>query len=212
MFGRTLRNLALLALALAAFFLWPLGVPREKPHPTLVVLGAAQYAGRPSPAFQVRLDHALELYRAGGVHTIVVTGGRQAGDPYTEGGVGVSYLQRRGVPAEVLKAEERSRTTAQNLNYAAELLPPHAAVTVVTDRAHAPRALAMARDIGFNANASPSPLWPHASLRYRLRERLAWAAYMLLDYEGLRTEEFGTQEPGVQDSGDQEPTRGAAQG
>ncbi|GHF95801.1 hypothetical protein GCM10017783_04640 [Deinococcus piscis] len=194
MFGRLLRTLTLLTLALAAFFLWPLGVPQEKPHPTLVVLGAAQYAGRPSPAFQVRLDHALELYQAGGVQTIVVTGGRQDGDPYTEGGVGVSYLKRHGVPAGILKAEERSRTTAQNLNYAAELLPPHAAVTVVTDHVHAPRALAMARDMGFDANASPSPLWPSAGLRYRLRERLAWAAYLLLDYEGMRTEEFGAQE------------------
>lgn len=186
MFGRFLRGLALLALAVAAFFLWPLRVPEERPHPTLVVLGAAQYAGRPSPAFQVRLDHALELYRAGGIHTIVVTGGRQEGDPYTEGGVGVSYLKHKGVPAQALRAEERSRTTAQNLNYAARLLPPHAAITVVTDYVHAPRALAMARDMGFTANANPSPLWPSASLRYRLRERLAWAAYLLLDYEGLR--------------------------
>lgn len=186
--GRALRwGLFLLGGALL-LLLWPIRVTPAQPHGTLVVLGAAQYSGRPSPAFQVRLDHAAELYEAGGIDTIVVTGGRQKGDPYTEGGVGVSYLRRHGVPAESLLAEERSRTTAQNLNYAAELLPPDTAITVVTDWVHAPRALAMARDIGFEANANPSPLWPHASLRYRLRERLALVAYWLLDYEGYRGE------------------------
>lgn len=168
--------------------LWPIRVAPALPHATLVVLGAAQYAGRPSPAFRVRLDHAAELYESGSVKTIVVTGGRQEGDPYTEGGVGISYLRQRGVPRAALIAEERSRTTAQNLNYAAELLPPHTPITVVTDWVHAPRALAMARDIGFEANANPSPLWPNASLRYRLRERLALVAYWLLDYEGYREE------------------------
>ncbi len=166
---------------LAAFLLWPVRVTPETPYGTLVVLGAAQYSGKPSPAFRVRLDHALELYQAGGVQTVVVTGGRQEGDPYTEGGVGVSYLRGRGIPARALIAEERSRTTAQNLSYAAELLPKGAPITVVTDQLHAPRALAMARDLGFTANANPSRLWEHVGLRYRLRERLAWAAYMLLN-------------------------------
>ncbi|MFC6618477.1 YdcF family protein [Deinococcus radiophilus] len=178
------RFLLLLLILGAAFVLWPIGVPDEAPHDTLIVLGAAQYSGRPSPAFRVRLDHALELYQAGGIRTIVVTGGRIEGDPYTEGGVGTAYLYRQGVPRSALLAEERSRTTEQNLNYAAKLVSPGTSVTIVTDRVHAPRALAMARDLGMDANASPSALWQNVSPRYLLREKAAWLAYQLFGYTG----------------------------
>ena len=174
-----LAFIALLLLALVAFLLWPIGVPDKPPHQTLIVLGAAQYSGRPSPAFRVRLDHALALYEAGGVQRIVVTGGRREGDPFSEGGVGVSYLHSQGVPSSALIAEERSRTTWQNLNYARELLPTNTPITVVTDKAHAPRSLAMAKAMGFSATASPSPLWPNVSLHYLIRERIALAAFYL---------------------------------
>ncbi|MFC6591847.1 YdcF family protein [Deinococcus lacus] len=163
---------------------FPAVTPPAQPHPTLVVLGAAQYAGRPSPAFKVRLDHALKLYQGGGVRRIVVTGGRQPGDPYSEGGVGQAYLERRGVPADVLRAETSSRTTYQNLTGAREWIEPGAPITLVTDKVHAPRALAMARSLGFEANASPSPLWKQVTPRYLLRERLALLSYTLFGVRG----------------------------
>ncbi|PTA66483.1 YdcF family protein [Deinococcus arcticus] len=174
--------LAVVGALLGAFLVAPrLSPPAPAtPHPTLVVLGAAQYAGHPSPAFQRRLDHALKLYRKGGVRTVVVTGGRRPGDPYTEGGVGAAYLQQRGLPRRALVAEERSRTTIENLRGARVSLPPGTPVTLVTDEAHAPRALALARALGLNANVSASPLSPQVSRLYLLREKLALLGYALL--------------------------------
>lgn len=187
--GSTLTLLPLLMLGalLCGFLLLPPSrAPRaERPHATLIVLGAAQYAGHPSPAFRRRLDHALALYQAGGVRTVVVTGGRRPGDPYSEGEVGVNYLHRRGIPRSALLAETRSRTTVENLRGARRLLLPGTPVTLVTDEAHAPRALALARALGLSANASPSPLSAHPDRRYLLREKLALVAYALL---GVREE------------------------
>lgn len=182
----TLAVLALGALLLPGVLLPGPRAPRAaQPHPAVVVLGAAQYAGRPSPAFARRLEHALELYRAGGVERVVVTGGRRPGDPHSEGEVGVSYLRGQGVPAAALIAETASRTTLDNLRGARLLLPPGTPVTLVTDEAHAPRALALARALGVTANASPSPLSTHPDRRYLLRERLALVAYAVV---GVRKE------------------------
>ena len=182
------RTFSLLAVAAVGvgFLLWPLPrvIPPALPYPTLVVLGAAQYAGRPSPAFQRRLDRALALYRAGGVQTIVVTGGRRPGDPYSEGEVGRTYLARQGVPTAALLAETRSRTTAENLSGARTFLPPGTPVTLVTDEAHAPRALALARALDLQANASPSALSRRPDWRYLLREKLALVAYRVLGVQG----------------------------
>ena len=158
-----------------------------KPHATLLVLGAAQYNGHPSPAFRQRLDRALALYRAGGVRHIVVSGGVGTGDRYSEGAVGRLYLARRGVPLSRLDAETRSRNTLENLHNSRTLLGTQAgatragleAVTLVTDEAHAPRALALARAAGLNADVSSVPLGA-GQWRYRLREKLALLAYSVL--------------------------------
>lgn len=153
-----------------------------KPHATLLVLGAAQYNGRPSPAFRQRLDRALALYRAGGVRHIVVSGGVGTGDRYSEGTVGRLYLARHGVPMSRLDAETRSRNTLENLQNSRSLLATASgleAVTLVTDEAHAPRALALARAAGLNADVSSIPLGA-GQWRYRLREKLALLAYTVL--------------------------------
>ena len=189
------------ALAVAAlgtgFLVWPLPkvTPPTLPYSTVVVLGAAQYAGRPSPAFQRRLDHALALYRAGGVQTIVVTGGRQPGDPYSEGEVGRDYLARQGIPARALLAETRSRTTIENLRGARSFLPPGTPLTLVTDEAHAPRALALAKALDLTANASPSPLRRQPDWKYLLREKLALVAYRLLGVQGSAHKERAGETP-----------------
>lgn len=152
------------------------------PHATLLVLGAAQYNGHPSPAFRGRLDRALALYRAGGVTQIVVSGGVGTGDRYSEGAVGRLYLARRGVPWGRLAAETKSRNTLENLQRSRALLQGAAglqAVTLVTDEAHAPRALALARASGLDADVSSVPLAP-GQWKYRLREKLALLAYTVL--------------------------------
>ena len=154
----------------------------EHPHATLLVLGAAQYNGHPSPAFRERLDRAWELYQAGGVTRIVVSGGVGTGDHFSEGAVGRLYLARRGVPWGRLAAETRSRSTLENLRGSRPLLRGNAgleAVTLITDEAHAPRALALARATGLDADVSSVPLAP-GQWKYRLREKLALLAYTVL--------------------------------
>lgn len=182
--GATLSLLPLVILTVLAlgFVALPgVRVPNAaQPHSALIVLGAAQYNGHPSPAFKRRLEHALKLYRAGGVQHIVVTGGRRAGDPYTEGEVGVMFLNKAGIPASALLAETRSRTTIENLRNARAYLPPNTPVTLVTDEAHAPRALALARALGLDANVSASPLGKNPSLSYLLREKIALLGYALI--------------------------------
>lgn len=172
--------LVLLGLVLGFLLVPRVPTPTSAPYPTVVVLGAAQYAGTPSPAFARRLDHALALYRAGGVRRVVVTGGRRPGDPHSEGEVGVRYLRAAGVPASALVAETASRTTVENLRGARALLPPATPLTLVTDPAHTPRALALAHALGVTANASPSPLSRPPAGRYLLRERLALVGYAVV--------------------------------
>lgn len=155
--------------------------PIEPSHPYVIVLGAAQYGGQPSPAFKRRLDHAYNLYQQSLTQTIVVTGGRRAGQPFSEGQVGVNYLRDRGIPVTALLAETHSRTTSENIGHALTYLPPHVPVTLVTDRAHAPRALALAQSLGIRrVNVNPSPLSRSPDWRYLLREKVALAAYTIL--------------------------------
>lgn len=178
---KTFLPLLILGALGAGFLLVPFpGVPKSQPYPSLIVLGAAQYAGRPSPAFKRRLDHSWQLYQSGKIKKIVVTGGRRPGDPFTEGEVGVAYLSRLGVPSSALLAETRSRTTIENLRNAVTYLPPKTPVTLVTDVAHAPRALALAQALGLTANVNPSALSGTPDWRYLLREKLALVAYAVL--------------------------------
>ncbi|WP_407540055.1 YdcF family protein [Deinococcus radiomollis] len=161
-----------------------------RPQATLLVLGAAQYNGRPSPAFRQRLDRAAALYRAGGVRHIVVSGGVGTGDRYSEGAVGRLYLARSGVPLSLIDAETRSRTTLENLQNSRPLLVSGdrlMSVTLVTDEAHAPRALALARASGLKADVSSVAVGA-GHWRYRLREKLALLAYTVLGVESGQQE------------------------
>ncbi|ADV68336.1 YdcF family protein [Deinococcus maricopensis] len=174
--GTPLLGWLLAAALLTATAAAPVQQP-ERPAPTLLVLGAAQYNGQPSPAFRARLDHALRLYRAGGVTRIVVSGGTGPGDRYSEGAVGAAYLRAHGVPASALAAETHARSTLQNLRLSRALL--RGPVTLVTDSVHARRALALARAEGLRATVHAAPA-PHASAQYRQREWLLLGAYALL--------------------------------
>ena len=183
----TLTLLALLGgalLALTGLAAFPLPAPPnpERPAPTLLVLGASQLGGQPGPAFRRRLDHALTLYRQGSVTRIVVSGGVGMGDLFSEGEIGVRYLRGQGVPVGVLRAEEASRTTFQNLRNSRPLLP--GAVTLVTDNVHARRAVSLARAEGLAADVSSVRIRP--TPRYLLRESLALLAWRLLGYTGGR--------------------------
>lgn len=116
----------------------------------IVVLGAAQYNGKPSPIFQGRLEAAYLLYRQGTAPKVVATGGRRSKDRFSEGEVGCDYLARLGVPKTALLCETTSASTWENL---ANIRPVvgSSLVVIVTDEPHLPRALLIAEKLGIKA-------------------------------------------------------------
>lgn len=142
---------------------------------TLLVMGAAQYDGTPSPAFARRLDKALELYERGCAKRIVVTGGKQAGDRFTEGGTGVMYLEAKGVPTANLFAETKSTTSFQNLKLSLPLIQDKR-VLIVTDDMHAYRTQWLAVHLDLDASVAPVETGP-LRLGYGVRELSGLIAY-----------------------------------
>lgn len=88
----------------------------QEVHPAdaIVVFGAAEYAGRPSPVLRARLDHAFDLFRKGIAPVVITTGGAASDPKFSEGGVGRDYLQHRGIPERSLIAETQGSDTAQS--------------------------------------------------------------------------------------------------
>ncbi len=133
-----------------------------QPADVIVILGAAEYRGRPSPVYRARLDHGLELYRKGLAPRIITTGGA-GGDPhFTEGGVGQAYLAERGVPSEVITAEQEGGTTAESLAAVAEIMRRMglSSCIVVSDGYHIFRAKKMLESLGLKVYGSPRPPQP----------------------------------------------------
>jgi uncharacterized SAM-binding protein YcdF (DUF218 family) len=145
----------------------------------VIVLGAAQYNGRPSPVLEARLAHALQLYRWGLAPVMVVTGGRRPGDRYTEATTGYNYLRAHGVPDSAIRKEVKGGTTWESLQAAARFL--HAEhidhVILVSDGYHSLRLLEIAGEVGLHARVSPSRerLSRATRLHYQLRETVAVA-------------------------------------
>lgn len=149
-----------------------------RPSDAIVVLGAAQYDGTPSPAFAARLDHALDLYREGIAPLVVVTGGRQPGDRFTEAGTGADYLVARGVPDSAILRETTSRNSWESLQASARFLFPRGVkrVVLVSDPFHSLRIRLTAEEIGFDAVTSPTETSP-------IRGAAEWRRFL---GEGLR--------------------------
>lgn len=117
----------------------------------IVVLGAAQYNGRPSPVFQARLDQAAYLYSEGLAETVIVTGGKQPGDTFTEAAAGAKYLTEEGVPLGQILSESEGLTTLESLKNVWELVQdrPIEKVLLVSDPMHSERIKRIAGDLGF---------------------------------------------------------------
>jgi vancomycin permeability regulator SanA len=122
----------------------------------VVVLGAAQYNGVPSPLLRARLQHALNVFNAGRVRLIAVTGGNKPGDKYTEGSTSRKWLEERGVPASgILMENEGNSTWASLANLAPRLKSAGVrSVVVSTDSWHEQRSVLSLRQLGFKASAS----------------------------------------------------------
>jgi uncharacterized SAM-binding protein YcdF (DUF218 family) len=162
-------------------------VAREDQHPhsdAIVVLGASQYNGVPSPVFAARLSHALVLYNEGVASHIVTVGGKQPGDAYTEAESGAAYLHQHGVPRSALVALQTGHDTLRSLEAVKAAFAErdwHTAV-LVTDPWHCLRARTMARDLGIAADTSPERTGPAVAsrsieIRYIARETEAYIYY-----------------------------------
>lgn len=128
----------------------------------IVVLGAAQYNGRPSNVLKARLDHALDLYERGVAPTIIVTGGNQPGDQFTEATASAKYLMDRGVKDGNILREVHGNSTYDSLRDTAAFTKDRdiEKVVIVTDGFHELRAQKIASEVGLNAIGSPTPNSP----------------------------------------------------
>jgi uncharacterized SAM-binding protein YcdF (DUF218 family) len=134
-------------------------VDETQPADVIVVLGAAEYRGKPSPVLEARLNHALFLYRQGFAPRILTTGGK-GGDPtYTEGEVAHAYLAQHGVPSEAILVESEGETTVQSLAAAVEIMRRMnlKSCIVVSDGYHIYRVKKVLEGEGMKVYGSPRP-------------------------------------------------------
>lgn len=189
---RVLRRVVVLAvvavvvitLGTAARVWWTARQDDRPRSDAVVVLGASQYDGRPSRIFSARLGHALELYREDVSGHVVTVGGSLPGDRFTEGGAGKRWLVERGVPAGRVHAIGAGSNTLHSLRLVDGLYERQGWKTavIVTDPWHSLRARTMARDLGMDAETSPSRSGPavhtrETQVRYIARETLAYLYY-----------------------------------
>lgn len=147
----------------AAYRIWDQGNRDERTRAdAIVVMGAAQYDGRPSPVFAARLDHAIALYHDGVAPRLIVTGGKREGDRTTEAASARSYAIEHGVPENAILSEDASRTTLQSIRRVAALMRDKdiGSAVFVSDPSHMLRVLRMASDEGINGYGSPTRTSP----------------------------------------------------
>lgn len=155
------------------------------PADAIVVLGTAQWNGRPSPDLQARLDHAFDLYQDGYAPMIVLTGGTGKGDVFSESEVSEKYLAERGVPAGAMR-KVGGLSTWENLDEARSTqLRQDERVLLVSDPFHMFRVKRMAQDLGLVPLTSPtrtSPIRAHTLLEYKYvaREAAAYVVYLFV--------------------------------
>ncbi len=191
--GRVIRILALVAVLIIGYVtvtflqVWRASSQDSSPpSDAIVVLGAAQYGGRPSPVLEARLDHALGLYRRGVAPTVVVTGGRRVGDTFTEATSGYNWLRDRGVPDEAIRKEVQGKTTFESLAATARFLREDGAaeVVLVTDDYHALRVAGIAGEVGLDPHLSTVDQ-PGGSVTELGKETAAVAAGRVIGYRRL---------------------------
>ncbi len=152
----------------------------------ILVLGAAQYNGRPSPVFKARLDHAIDLFHKGMARKMVFTGGVGAGDTVSEGEVGRRYAMRNDVPSSAIMVERHGVTSAESMAAAASLMRAKGLRTalVVSDSYHMMRLELLARRAGIRPYrapaASPIDRARRTRVRYVLRESVLFPATAIL--------------------------------
>ena len=143
-----------------------------RPAQAIVVLGAAQYAGKPSPVLRARLDHALELWNRHLASLLILTGGTGSGDTTSEAAVGRTYARKHGVPDSAILVETEGRTTSESMRAVAGMLEVRGlqSALLVSDPFHMLRLRILARRFGFTPYTSPtrtSPISPNREERWK---------------------------------------------
>ena len=149
--------------AVSLFQVWSSGRSQHQGSvDAIVVMGAAQYDGRPSPQLQARLDHVVELWNQGVAPTVIVTGGNQPGDRFTEAESSTNYLVEQGVPAVVILAEDTGHSSWESLQNVAALASERGMtrILLVSDPYHTLRVRLMAEELGFQAYTSSTQTGP----------------------------------------------------
>jgi uncharacterized SAM-binding protein YcdF (DUF218 family) len=166
---------------LTVFFLWVASAvtvlfwssrDEARPAQAIVVLGAAQYAGKPSPVLRARLDHALDLWNRHLALLLILTGGTGSGDTTSEAAVGRNYAKKRGVPDTAILVENEGRTTSESMRAVAGMLEVRGlqSALLVSDPFHMLRLRILARRFGFTPYTSPtrtSPISPNREERWK---------------------------------------------
>ena len=169
-------RLLLLALVwlvgVAAYIIWVGQRDDAAPADAIIVLGAAAYDAKPSPVFEERIRHGIDLYKRGLAPTLIFTGGYGGvGARFSESQVARRYALRQGVPEKAILIESLSRNTHDNLRQARTLMQQHQlnSVIIVSDPLHMARALRISRDLGIRSVGSPTPTSRFRSFATRWR-------------------------------------------
>jgi uncharacterized SAM-binding protein YcdF (DUF218 family) len=178
--GRIIRRIITVAMV-TVFVLWLVSVSavltwskrdEARPAQAIVVLGAAQYAGKPSPVLRARLDHGLDLWNRHLASLLILTGGTGAGDTTSEAAVGRTYARKHGVPDTAILEEDEGRTTSESMRAVAGMLEVRGlqSALLVSDPFHMLRLRILARRFGFTPYTSPtqtSPISPNREERWK---------------------------------------------
>src|SRR5512132_595626 len=171
----------LTTVVVAVFTLWVISATavliwasrdEARPAQAIVVLGAAQYAGKPSPVLRARLDHALDLWNRHLASLLILTGGTGSGDTTSEAAVGRSYARKHGEPDSAILVESEGRTTSASMRAVAGMLEVRGlqSALLVSDPFHMLRLRILARRFGFTPYTSPtqtSPISPNREERWK---------------------------------------------
>jgi len=188
----TLVSLALAYLILTLAQVWWVGRDHGFGRAdAIVVMGAAQYDGRPSPQLQARLDHVLLLWNEGAAPVVIVTGGNQHGDRFTEASTSKKYLREHGVPSSAILSEDKGHSTWESMEGVAALMKKRTenpTVLIVTDPFHCLRSRLIAEHFGLSAYVSATETSPWGSgtqFRKSLKEAAGVALGRIIGFEHL---------------------------
>jgi len=175
------------AASMGAVLIWS-SLDQARPAESIVVLGAAQYDGKPSPVLKARLDHGIDLWNRKMGKVLVLTGGQGSGDTTSEAAVGRTYARKQGVPDTAILLENKGRTTRESMLAVADTLGKRGIKTaiLVSDPFHMLRLWIMGRRFGLTPYTSPtrtSPISPNSEKRWQYILSESWKASLAFFFE-----------------------------